>query len=1172
MRGPYQGTWQAAMFPTIKQAPDVLVFINGELDLQGCPQCRRRIDINKYVNSVSVQLSVDSAPGSASVNLHVPRHSLDDFIVDGDCILTPMMEVEIFSKGAFLVEGVPQYYPIFWGLITEVGRSFSEGVHSFTVQCADILKWWDLCKMNINPAFTQASGQLGTSIFGNVLFGTNPYDLIWSLALQSFGDVVVGTGSLVSLVKENQQKSTFNAALSDIMLYWQQRLSRIRSNLLLYGTQGNAVRGDVLFARYQKLGGAKKFRDSKSTPFASQAVRQANGGDSGSQMVFDPTDPGVTAFRTQFSQAGQVNFWQSEYQSKLEIANTCKEAIGFEFYMDVTGDIVFKPPFYNLDIIENKPVSWIQDADIISLDLNDTEADVVTQIQLTGSFGGNVDYGFGEEATPTTSVTDYHLLRKYGWRAEQFTSEFMGSPLLMFYVGLDMLDRKNARRHNGSVTIMHRPELRLGFPVYFPGRNETWYVSGIDHNIEVGGRAQTTLTLTARRTAFVAPTGLGTIELTSYKGPTSKTPDQNLKGRSLSSKQLRDGAKFKVDIGDAAQIPPDPSQVPTDASQYNPYAPLILRDPRTGRRLGYPDVVLAYTRPFNPPPDSLAKNAGRKTGNEPRPVPSRTEAVNTQGKDLLKSVSDQEQAFYTEQEQQRLKEKLHTNRYSYGLNSAGVFTYLEDKSAVIKDVLIMPIGNIDFGGEGANFDSTRSGMIRPISDERGFEVIGHFRYGRGVSLRDGSLVLNGSDNAVNSRAVVEPQTVLSGGLFEVLQAQSAGLTTGQLSDHNPSYVLARMQPEDLRTGAVLNRDTGEPEFSETETNFVDTAPLGSQQQAGSDNADFKASVEASQLSRALTLAEMSVREERMGEDANCGCILGRPDLAFINLGYKLKIIGASGEDNSTIQQGAAADTTISNTTFAEKARKKAGDDAYAATYAEMKNPNRDPFLSDDEREQQAQEAAVQASAQATAQYDRDHPEVSQIAANEDIGVMTEAIEDGRPIQTELTLSRERTMAVVESYLANLYSALDGPHQTVEKALRGDLIDAPITGPDPRFSTPTSTGYAEPPFGPGYRATGGDPAALAATANSATQEFDKTWDDFGADIDRQNRIFEIQRQIQVLKQQEGEIKAQIALKQGVLVNGQPTNSSPELDQLRADLAQVQQQIAQLEMALSELRNA
>ena len=92
-------------------APDALVYINGEKDILGCSSCRRRFDWNRWVTSVQVDLSVESAPGSASVSMTIPRHSVDEFYFDGRPLITPMMEIEIFAKGYYLVEGVPQYYP-----------------------------------------------------------------------------------------------------------------------------------------------------------------------------------------------------------------------------------------------------------------------------------------------------------------------------------------------------------------------------------------------------------------------------------------------------------------------------------------------------------------------------------------------------------------------------------------------------------------------------------------------------------------------------------------------------------------------------------------------------------------------------------------------------------------------------------------------------------------------------------------------------------------------------------------------------------------------------------------------------------------------------------------------------------------------------------------------------
>lgn len=867
-RGPFQGTWQDNLRPTVVHAPDARVLINGESSIIGCTSCKRRFDLSRYVTAIQTDGNIDSAPGSASITLSVPRHAIDDVMSDGNCVIQPMMEVEIFSKGYFLVEGLPQYYPIFWGLVTNVSEGWSGGVHTITIQCADILKWWELCRMNINAAFTAPTPSQGRSIFGNVFFGMNPYDVIYTLANMAFGDVVVGTGSLVSFVNESRQQATFTAALGDIMGYWQSRFGKIRSNLLLYGVNGVAVRGDALAQTYA-AGGA-----TIGSPFASAAVRRANGGDDAQQAVFDPSSPEVVAFRTQFMQAGQVNFWQSEYQTKLEIANLAKDAIGFEFYMDVTGDIVFKPPFYNMDIMTNKPISWIQDIDVIDWSFETSESEVVTQIQLQGNFGGNTDYGIGEEATPYTSVVDYHLLRQYGWRPHTYNSEFMGSPLLMFYHGLDLLDRINCRRFQANITIPHRPELRLGFPIYVGPKDQIWYIAGISHNIQFGGQATTSLTLTAKRGKFIAQKGIGLLDAGKSAVPAGATSNHFPSSSALSQ------TAFVLDTGAAGTVPAfdvDPSKPET----LTPYEPLLLRHPRTGRIVGYPNVVMVYTKPFkNLSLDQVKQMQGaRKQG--PALVKANKEKAQKDQERGLQAVQD----TLEQTKRSELQSKYNANRWKFGLNSAGVFIYAHDIRKAIGQFALVPGRNVTTKSQGVGvqnlLSNKESAMIRPISDERGFELIGHYRYGRGVALRDSTLML--SDGTQDTK--ITSQVALSGDMLAALSAQSHGLTTVSTSSPNPADTIARMVPSDIQTAGTITpntMDTSTAKFSDK--TFMDTMVLGSPEQKG-----LHSTAEASQVSRALTLSEMTVRVGDGGSlDPQCGCFLGRSDLAFMNIGYTVK--------------------------------------------------------------------------------------------------------------------------------------------------------------------------------------------------------------------------------------------------------------------------------------------
>lgn len=1027
-RGPFQGTFLPNLRPTVVHAPDALVYINGESDVIGCPTCRRKFDINRYITQISVDLGIDSVPGSATINLSVPRHTTDDLYFEGVPVITSMMEVEIYAKGYFLVEGVPQYYPIFWGLTTEVSDSFSSGETTLSINCSDILKWWEMCRMNINPAFTGASGQAGRSIFGNVFFGKNPYDVIWTIAQQAFGDVVVGSGSLVSLLKEKGgQSPVFQQALGDIMSYWEQRFGRIRSNLLLYGVNGVAVRGDALYEAQ------KSDRGKTGEPFASTAVANANGGKWGGQMTFNPADPSVVAFRTDFGQAGQINFWQSEYQTKLELATAAKEAIGFEFYMDVTGDIVFKPPFFNVDIIENKPLSWIQDIDIIDYDFSDSEAEVVTQIQMQGNYGGSVDFGLPQETTPFTSVTDYHLLRKYGWRPQPYNSEFMGDPQLMFYHGMDILDRLNSRRHRATVSIPLRPELRLGFPIYVVPKDQIWYIQGISHNISMGGRAQTTLTLTARRQKFVAPRGISKL---SFNGMTKGEETVNVTTRSSSgkvevkketrplqpkgsnyrwsSKQLSEYGKFNLVLGASATMPPTTDALSSIQGD-NPYEALILRHPKTGRVMGFPNVALAYTRPFNAPPDELAALAGqKKKGANPYVSPGDKKQV----EERYDALAERIQSQHTVSDIDGIVSGHLNNRFTYGLNSAGVFVYAHDADKVIQEALFIKSSNLTTtSGDNSPFAGIleqSTALIRPISDERGFEHIGHFRYGRGITLRDGQLIVNGPV----IQAEIRQSLAIGGDLFSTLSAQSAGLTTLQVASLNPADTVARLHPDELQTGAFQTPGMDKPKFSSTATNFIDQSVLGDGKDKG-----YAVSVEAGQLSRALTLAELTpVKGARSSSDVKCPCLLTRSDLAFMNTGYQVKILRSTASDESTL-------------------------------------------------------------------------------ANSNGAVDTLALEEGSPVFQEdavSALDHTDAITVVNDYLFNLYRVLDQAHQEVEKTYRGEYLNIEQPTIQDRLVQPPKPGIA-PPFSPANRFEVGDPAAIAAQAESSLDNLSTTWNNFSDNL-------------------------------------------------------------------------
>lgn len=1171
-RSPFQGTWQDGVRPTVAMAPDAIVFINGETEVLGCSSCRRKFDLNQYITSVQVDLNVDSAPGSASISLSIPRHTIDEFFHEGDPIITPMMEVEIYSKGYFLVEGVPQYYPIFWGLVTEVSDNYASGEHTVTISCADILKWWELCKMNINPAFTQQGGQLGRNYIHGTLFNANVYDVIWTLAQQSFGDIVQATGSLVSTFREQTRKEAFNRAKGSIINYWTQRFQQMRGNLLLYGTRGAAVRGDLLYASQKNPVG------NISQKWASQAVRQANGGTESSQLYFNPDD--VVPFRSNLGNAGQPNFWQSEYQSKLELANACKEAVGFEFYMDVTGDIVFKPPFYNLDVLSNKPVSWIQDIDIIDWGFSDSEAEVITHLQMQGSFeGGAMDMGVTSDYnTPYTQVIDYHLLRKYGWRTQTYNAEYLSNTQAMFYMGLDLLDRYNSKRHRATVTVPIRPELRLGFPVYIAPKDQIWYIQGISHSITMGGRAQTQLTLTAKRSKFTAPRGIGSLDLVS----TNKSRDEKQRSvvastnrvTSETSKPLQDTSRpsaqqlskssFKMKIGQAAQIPAE--NLEAGSLDNDPYAPLIMRHPKTNRVVGYPNVALAYTRPFTPSDQNFQKTMGQKSGND-RGTAKKIRKVTSDARG--QNLEIQKEAV-TQTPEKDLVDQHMNNRYMYGMTSAGVYTYVHDrgrdgKTGVIQELVQLPAANISVSFDGGDsVDATKllgkSATIRPVSDERGFELIGHYRYGRGVALRDGSLVLS-DPGGKNKRANIDTQLALSGGLFESLQAQSAGLAALTNSYPNPADAIARLQPEDLQTAATKDPDSDAGKLVSQEANFVDVAPFGSPENEG-----LPTNVEASQFSNALTVAELAPKDKFTPRDSSCACLTGRADLAFINVGYQVSFISDSIGDESDLATTASGTGKITETQEIQAIQSE-----IASVEAEIAQRQDDPLQDIDPTAYQATLDNLNARLQ-------DLNSQLQVAQN-----IQESFVDPNS-NAAYALSNSRVpdagdvVSRVETFLVDLYQALDEPHQQFEQTLRGKFLPGPTreqiingtAGPDENYSN------LKPPFSPIGRARGGDLEALALQGSTARNNLTEAWQDFGTNLQNNTRKGELQSRIEQLEstiadlnsEEERLLEAQAA---GNTIISPDGSIAERLNSIQAERSKARQQLDKARHDLQSIRN-
>jgi hypothetical protein len=505
---------------TVQLAPDALLFINGSNLMQDSEG--NTFDIRQDITEIETNLSTEQSPGTAGFTISYPSTSGGREGQSKYKNLLIMSEVMIYFRGRFLkqTQSTQQvailyaektqiqypYYQAFWGVITSITENYSDGVNTISVSCADILRWWQITNITINPSLLSSidsfkkylvkylnvsstdadnfilglkskdtSGR-GVSIFSNIFSKKTMPEILQAcsnisiLQMTPLQDYLVQGANSVQIGQTTRDKITLGQ-----MQYWQLRLQQIGRNLRIYAlTQdtnpGSPTNGHMTIDMLKLI--------SYDTEEATKAL-QAIGGVNTIYQMF-PAAPPIA---------------KSDRKSQLEIANEMKQAINFEFFMDVNGDIIFKPPFYNLDVRKNIN-SVINDIDIINWSFLESESEVCTRVDVSGALA---DVAEGGLAAPVGIAYNPLLTLQFGEREQQRTMHWLRSPKQCEFWGKIEIARLNALIRQGSITIAGRPELRLGYPVYVPSRDAFYYVKGIEHRFTFGGTFSTVLTVVAER-------------------------------------------------------------------------------------------------------------------------------------------------------------------------------------------------------------------------------------------------------------------------------------------------------------------------------------------------------------------------------------------------------------------------------------------------------------------------------------------------------------------------------------------------------------------------------------------------------------------------------------------------------------------------------------------------
>lgn len=545
--------------------PDAIVTFNGETTLPGCPTCRNKIDFSRFITTVSASGGVDGSNG-CDISLKIPWAYGDSVYKDGKFILVSGIEVFVYYRGFFQVKDlalkadnidlengeilsapdaeIRPYYPVFHGVISGVEVSLTDGAYEVSISTRNMLSFWDNQQINTQQGYFAADPTMSrgsVNLRGHVYTGMTPHQVIYDLFLDAGGSAE-GTGFALSKKSNIKARSGTGPQLYSLMIrYLEQRFKNGMYGLRMYGASGrmySAIETQVLankaITKSEKSAEFRGVIKQQQKPYSQEkskgisfsrmvkagliAFEHNNATNGRVQRTMDARylakvgekdKTGLSVFSLKpfvpdLGSFGQIAFFESNMESKKAIADRVKEATGYEFYQDMDGDLVFKPPMYNMDTSSDR-VYNIYREDIINISFSHAEPEA-TYVTMKGSHFRNFN---GAAPTGEWGVkgvyVDYALVAKYGWKGQDFDSSFYNTARQAYYAAAVELDKQNKTTEGCSVTIPLRPEMKAGYPVYIEENDCYYYVESINHSFSYGGSCTTSLTLTCQRKKFIPP-------------------------------------------------------------------------------------------------------------------------------------------------------------------------------------------------------------------------------------------------------------------------------------------------------------------------------------------------------------------------------------------------------------------------------------------------------------------------------------------------------------------------------------------------------------------------------------------------------------------------------------------------------------------------------------------
>lgn len=537
----------------IKIAPDAFITVNGAFGGRVISPTAKEgtqdIDLQGGITSISVSSAVSPAgAGKATIQITAPDYAgLHTKSTSSSCgywvtlpsgakipYFLPMMELQVFMKGRFLngTKKEPTYYRTFWGFITDITEDFSDGTNRLTLQCNDMLNWWKYQKIAVSPnEMSTSMGGPPVTPMSTIFKNKNPWQIIIQLLYETQWQSAKGESTYAFAITKYSnvfQKPIFGNfpvnAISTLAIkmneYWNKRFNFFGEAMAI-----------EMFGLTKKVASNAEGRSFSQGPIDPQhgsvdanqstILRSQVLGEEGvvEQVYSEIMDADVSIDHNLLARVKPFGEWdlfavggQSLEMSKLEIAQKVCESTHMEFFVDMNGIVVFKPPFYNMDVTKGDVEYYvIKTNEIISNSATINTDHICNYLEVTAP---TLQYSTNLIEIAGVHI-DWESMLRYGLRHQRAWVSYGNDHKSLSLIAAAEMARINAEANTGHVTIPLRPEIRLGYPVYLANKDVYYYVSGITHSFSFGGSATTDLSLVAKRERIYDVTGEFTKDLPS---------------------------------------------------------------------------------------------------------------------------------------------------------------------------------------------------------------------------------------------------------------------------------------------------------------------------------------------------------------------------------------------------------------------------------------------------------------------------------------------------------------------------------------------------------------------------------------------------------------------------------------------------------------------------------